>query len=226
MKKSEYLKNCWKHFKTICIHKWWVFYYSWYFGIPIRGFFHDFSKFHPVEFFESAKFFKGDSSPINEAKKIQGISFAWQHHKGRNPHHYEYWTDCYDSGTVPRIMPWKYVIEMVCDYLAAGRTYNDYKKTEKFTLQKELDWWNAHKDERCMHPFTKKLVSAIFETITENGLRMFSRYDRPLDKWFMSTTHWLYVLREAQFSLYDYYQKDQVAYDNLPKNETNEDKGL
>ena len=130
-------KNYWLHFKNTCKHKWWVFYYSWYFGIPIRGFMHDWSKFTPIEFFESARFFKGDSSPINEAKKVQNISFAWQHHKGRNPHHYEYWTDCYDTGTVARLMPYKYVIEMVCDYLAAGRTYNDYRKKEKFTLQKE-----------------------------------------------------------------------------------------
>ena len=56
-------KNCWLHFKNTCKHKWWVFYYSWFFGIPWRGFMHDWSKFSPTEFIESVKFFKGDSSP-------------------------------------------------------------------------------------------------------------------------------------------------------------------
>lgn len=205
-------KNCWLHFKNTCKHKWWVFYYSWFFGIPWRGFMHDWSKFSPVEFFESVKFFKGDSSPINEAKKIQGISFAWHHHKAHNPHHYEYWTDCYDTGTVARIMPWKCVLELVCDYLAAGRTYNDFKKEEKFTLQKELDWWNNCKDGKCIHPLTKKLISAILEMIVKNGLRMFTHHDRATDQWFWSTTRQLYILKESWFSLYNFYQKNQTEY--------------
>jgi hypothetical protein len=206
------LKNYWLHFKNTCKHKWWVFYYSWYFGIPIRGFFHDFSKFHPVEFFESARFFKGDSSPINEAKRINGISFAWQHHKACNPHHYEYWTDCYDTGTVPRIMPWKYVLELVCDYLAAGRTYNDYNKTEKFTLKKELDWWNNCKDGKCIHPLTKKLISAILENIACHGLHMFTKCSDNLNNAEISTRTLIKVLKEIDFNYYDYFQKHQVEY--------------
>jgi len=162
----KFLKNCILHFKKVCIHKWWVFYYSCYLGIPFRGFFHDFSKFSPVEFFESAKFFVGTSSPINEAKKIQGLSYAWQHHKGRNPHHYEYWTDKYDDGTVALKMPFKYVLELVADYFAAGKTYN----SPGFSFEQEYKWWQEHKDEKFMHPETKKLVSAIFELIKDNGL--------------------------------------------------------
>lgn len=207
----NWFKRCWLHFKNICIHKWWVFFYSCYFYIPIRGFFHDWSKFTPVEFFESVKFFKGDSSPINEAKKVNGISFAWQHHKGRNPHHYEYWTDCYDTGTVARQMPWKYVIELVCDYLAAGRTYNDYNKTEKFTFQKELDWWNKTKDSKCMHEETKQAVSKILEMLSEHGLRMFDGKDNfgNID---FSTHRRLYILKEGCFSFYDYHQRHQNCW--------------
>lgn len=163
------LRKCWKHFKLICIHKWWVFYYSRYLGMPVRGFFHDFSKFSPIEFFESARYYTGTSSPINEAKKIQGISFAWQHHKGRNPHHYEYWTDKYEEGTIPLKMPIKYVLELVCDYLAAGRTYNP---DDSFTTKKELEWWNGHKNKKIIHPETKQLISAIFELIVERGLSL------------------------------------------------------
>lgn len=161
------IKNCWSHFKLICIHKWWVYYYSRYFGIRWQGFWHDMSKFSPTEFFESVKFYTGVSSPINEAKRIQGISYAWQHHKGRNPHHYEYWTDCYDTGTVARKMPFKYVLELVCDYLAACRAYNKCSSDE--LMKKELEWWNKTKDEKCMHPETKRLVSAIFDLLDRRG---------------------------------------------------------
>lgn len=163
----KWFEKCWKHFKLVCTHKWWVFYYSRYFGIRWQGFWHDMSKFSPTEFFESAKFYTGTSSPINEAKRIQGISYAWQHHKGRNPHHYEYWTDCYDTGTVARKMPFKYVLELVCDYLAACRAYNNYSGKEFF--EKELKWWSVEKEKRLIHPETKKLISAIFELIDKYG---------------------------------------------------------
>ena len=127
------------------------------------------SKFSPIEFFESAKFYKGDSSPINAAKKVQGISYAWQHHKGRNPHHYEYWLDNFDKdlgGIVARKMPLKYVLELVCDYLSAGCTYNP----KGFTYKGELEWWNKNKDNRMIHPETKELITAIFELIAESQM--------------------------------------------------------
>ena len=49
---------------------------------------------------------------------------AWFHHRGNNPHHYEYWVDNFDNyynneGLTLIKMPYKYVLEMLCDYLAA-----------------------------------------------------------------------------------------------------------
>ena len=134
----NYFKNALGHLKTVLIHKFWVFKYAKQIGIPYRGLLHDLSKFSWVEFSESVKFYQGGkSSPINAAKKEQGYSLAWQHHKGRNPHHYEYWTDKYDSGTIALKMPFKYVVEMIADYLGAGRAYQG----ESFTLTGEYDWW-------------------------------------------------------------------------------------
>ena len=71
-----------KHFKTICIHKFWVFHYCRKAGIPFKGLVHDLSKFSPVEFFESVKYFQGDRSPIDACKAENGWSKAWMHHKG------------------------------------------------------------------------------------------------------------------------------------------------
>ena len=49
------MKAFFGHIKNILVHKWWVFYYAYKFGIPWRGFMHDWSKFHPIEFWESVK---------------------------------------------------------------------------------------------------------------------------------------------------------------------------
>ena len=152
------MRNIFGHLKTILIHKWWVFYYCCKFGIPLQGITHDLSKFSPTEFLESIKFYQGGkSSPIPAAKKTQGYSLAWQHHKGRNKHHYEYWTDNYDSGTTCIKMPYKYVLELVADYLAAGRTY----RGKDFTFVDEYEWWMKCKDYRKIHKDTKQLITKI-----------------------------------------------------------------
>ena len=47
------IKNAIKHFKKICIHKYWVFHYCKMTGITRQGIKHDMSKFSPIEFWES-----------------------------------------------------------------------------------------------------------------------------------------------------------------------------
>lgn len=152
------INNIVGHLKTIIVHKFWVFYYSCKLGIPVQGFLHDLSKFSPIEFWESVKYYQeGKRSPINACKEDKGYSLAWQHHKGRNKHHYEYWTDNYDIGTTCIKIPYKYVLELVCDYLAAGRTY----KGKYFTFLDEYNWWLTHKDIKKIHAESKNLITNI-----------------------------------------------------------------
>ena len=113
------LKISFLHFKIICEHKSWVSYYCNIAGLSKwQAFKHDLSKFSYTEFSESVKYYSGDKSPIENAKEIKGYSLAWQHHKGRNPHHYEYWMDNFDIGTTPIRMPYKYAVEMICVFPA------------------------------------------------------------------------------------------------------------
>lgn len=150
------MKKFFGHLKTINTHKWWVFYYATKAGIPLRGLVHDMSKFSPTEFFESVKYWNGKSSPIDASKKENGWSKAWQHHKGRNKHHYEYWQDDFDHGGKPLCMPYKETVEMLCDFLAAGRAYNG----KDFTYQGELDWWkNKKKLPLAMHPAQQHFIT-------------------------------------------------------------------
>ena len=147
-----------KHFKKICVHKWWVFYYCCKCGLLWQGIKHDMSKFSPTEFFESVKYYTGTSSPIDACKYVNGYSLAWQHHKGRNPHHYEHWTDNYDKGTTCIKMPFKYATEMFCDYVSAGRAYMG----KNFTWDSELKWWENKKEIAKMHPMTMEYINRLF----------------------------------------------------------------
>lgn len=101
-----------KHFKTITKHKFYVMKFCFKCGKYKRGLLHDLSKFGPTEFFSSAKYFQGTSSPIDAEKREKGYSLAWQHHKGHNPHHWEYWID--NIGTYKNTackIPYDYVID-------------------------------------------------------------------------------------------------------------------
>lgn len=159
------IANAWKHFKTICKHKYWVGYYCFKAGIPWRGIKHDLSKFSPTEFWESVKYYQGTSSPIDACKKANGWSKAWLHHKGRNDHHYEYWQDNFDKGGEALLMPKECVIELICDYLGAGRAYMG----ANFTYKKEYQWWLEKKSESlAMHPKIKEFIDCVLQTCCTN----------------------------------------------------------
>jgi len=164
--------NIFKHFKKVCVHKYWVFYYCWKMGIPLQGLFHDMSKFSSVEFWEGVKYYQGNSSPIDACKKENGWSKAWMHHKGRNKHHYEYWQDNFDDGGIAIEMPLKYKKEMLCDFLGAGRAY--YGKD--FTYEKEYMWWkNRMSKPMAMHVNDKNFINTWMLKIMNEDNNAFNR---------------------------------------------------
>ena len=154
----NYLKKFFGHLKTVLTHKRWVFYYTSRLGYGWRGNVHDLSMFSPVEFFEGVKYWTGNRSPILSAKDDRGFSMAWLHHKGRNKHHYEYWVDKFDEGGIPVKIPFKYVIEMVCDWLSAYRTYSG---TGEFLFRKEYEWWCSKQNSLVLQKETKWLIYKI-----------------------------------------------------------------
>ena len=152
------------HLKTVLKHKYWVWYYMSKCGFKWGwlGLWHDMSKFSPTEFFESVKYYSGTRSPIDACKEENGISMAWMHHKGRNPHHYEYWMDNFDKGGEAKQMPWRYKVEMICDYLGAARAYMG----KNFSYAAELKWWNNKtKQPRRQHFNDMVFVGRILEQL-------------------------------------------------------------
>lgn len=156
-----------KHFKKILEHKWNVLYFCHLCGITWQGIVHDMSKFSPTEFFESVKYYSGTKSPIPVCKELNGYSLAWQHHKGRNPHHNVYWTDNFDKGTTAIKMPKKYAIELICDYLGAGKAYNKgISMNDLFKVEYRL--WMDRKDTEFMHPQTRAFVTEVIQMLYDN----------------------------------------------------------
>lgn len=164
------IENTVKHLKNVIKHKKWVFHYACKAGIPIQGAMHDLSKFHPTELIESIMYYKDGVSPLKESKKANGYSKAKLHHCHVNKHHYEYWQDNYDNGCEPLIMPYNYTLELICDYLAAARTYiND---NDNIDYKKEYEWFMEHKYNNkniSMHPAMLEFIKQVFEQMAKDN---------------------------------------------------------
>ena len=168
------MKKYIKHFITITKHRYYVRKFCFKCGFYKRGLLHDLSKYGLTEFFSSARYFQGTSSPIDAEKREKGYSLAWQHHKGHNPHHWEYWID--NIGTyknTPIKIPYEYVIEMICDWLGAGIVYSKQKVDYDKPYSEPLEYYNKCKKERIFHPETQSLIECFLRYIKSNGINYF-----------------------------------------------------
>lgn len=148
-----------KLLRRVIIHKFWVAYYCFQLGLYWQGITHDLSKFSITEIKGALKYWNDSKSSLAYEKELKGYSATFLHHRGRNPHHYEYWIHSLDEGGVPAEMPRKYVLELICDYLAACRTYGGDPKHE-------FSWWVVHSPKMKIHPKTKEFIENIFFYIT------------------------------------------------------------
>jgi len=96
------------------------------------------------------------------------------HHKGRNKHHYEYWTDLslqtrkYESVQMPR----KYLVEMIMDRRAACMTYEG----EKYTPGSALRYYLNSKERYLMHPNTQMELEFLLTMLRDEGEEATFRY--------------------------------------------------
>ncbi len=128
---------------------------------------HDLSKYSLVEFIPGVKYYQGTRSPNEKERELFGYSSAWLHHKGRNRHHWEYWND-YNPLTAkiePVEMPSVFVIEMLCDRVAASTIY----KGKDYSRQDALEYFQKRRDHYGMHPNTAKKLEFLLKMVAENG---------------------------------------------------------
>lgn len=159
--------HAWKHFKTITKHRILVCRHCFRVGLYWRGLTHDLSKYSPTEFWRGAKYYQGTRSPNAREREIIGYSKAWMHHKGRNRHHYEYWTDLnlktHQYESFP--MPTEFLIEMVMDRIAASKTYLG----ERYTDAASLDYLRTARDYQWMHPETHRKLEYLLTMLANEG---------------------------------------------------------
>lgn len=171
-----------KHFLTITRHRHKVIAHCFRAGIPLRGLLHDLSKYTPTEFIPGARYYLGNRSPNEGEREDYGYSKAWMHHKGRNRHHFEYWTDY--SPVTKRMegvkMPTKFLIEMFCDRVAASKIYNG----DKYTDSTALEYFLRGRDRRgaLIHPETSDELEKLLRMLSEKGERETFKYIRKLRK--------------------------------------------
>ena len=157
-----------KHLKTITHHHNLVMVNCFRCGLYWQGLTHDLSKLSPIEFWSGAKYYQGDRSPNNAQREAIGYTAAWLHHKGRNRHHLEYWIDYSTDEKSPMTgmrMPEKYVAEMVCDRIAASKTY----LKDKYTDASPWEYYAAGKDQLMLHPETRRMLEACLTILKDEG---------------------------------------------------------
>ena len=166
--------NAWKHFKTITKHKLLVMDGCFKVGLYKQGLLHDLSKYSPTEFLIGIRYYQGNRSPNAAERDDKGYSEAWMHHKGRNKHHYEYWSDMnrqtkrYESVPMPR----KYLVEMVMDRRAACMTYQG----KAYTSASALNYYLNSKERYLMHPSTQQELEYILTMLRDAGEEETFRY--------------------------------------------------
>ena len=158
----------WAHLRTIGRHRALVRKYCFRLGLYWQGLTHDLSKYAPVEFWAGVRYYQGDHSPNDAQRRQDGYSASWLHHKGRNRHHFEYWTDYSPSGEgIAGVeMPKKYVAEMFCDRLAASKVY----RGKDFAPGDPYQFYLRGKDRRLLiHPATAALLETMLVTLRDQG---------------------------------------------------------
>lgn len=114
---------------------------------------HDQSKWSIFEFPGYAQHFKGGGDP-------DGFAAAWLHHIHYNPHHWQHWI--FPDGYTPKgskveggvvEMTGIYVLEMVADWMGAGRAY-----TGSWDM---ADWLSENMPRIKVHSATAKYLVSI-----------------------------------------------------------------
>lgn len=159
-------KNIRGHLHTINAHKLKVMELCFACGLYRQGLLHDLSKYTPQELRTGFRYYQGYRSPINAQKEQEGYSMSWLHHKGKNPHHWEYWLDNGPNGVHAVAMPFNYVVEMFCDRVAATMIY----EKEDYTDASALKYYLLNQEHVMIHPDTERQIIAMLRHLRIFGL--------------------------------------------------------
>lgn len=118
---------------------------------------HDASKSELDEYFAYDAYFYGGNRSY---QVVQNFNIAWLLHIHRNHHHWQFWilhNDDPDEGMVILDMPYKYILEMICDWWS----FSFYKGD----LREIFGWYDERKDYIKLSDKTRKIVDSILDKI-------------------------------------------------------------
>jgi len=159
-----YLKYLWYVIK----HKWFVMIECFKVGLFWRGIMHDLSKLLPSEFIPYARFFYGAKKQRRDDGGYykptdtgdSDFDFAWLLHQKRNRHHWQWWILPEDDGGTKVIqIDYKYVEEMICDWVGAGKAQG-YKSPKNDKYLETRNWYHKNKGNMVLHPKTREYIEA------------------------------------------------------------------
>ena len=157
-----------KYLHYLFRHKYYVAIECFKYGLYWRGIIHDWSKFLPSEFFPYIQSFYGEfqpecpvySGPVDWQKKqylektSKNFDRAWIHHQHLNKHHFQHWILREDSGQNKILeMPYKYAIEMFCDWVGAGIAITGKRDI--------VEWYEKNKEVILLHENTRNFVEKL-----------------------------------------------------------------
>ena len=163
MNKIEKVKG---HLTTIHQHKMEVTKLCFRCGLVKQGILHDLSKYTPAELKTGFRYYQGFRSPIDAQKEQEGYSYSWLQHKGKNPHHWEFWLDNSPNGIIAQPMPFNYVAEMFCDRVAASMIY----QKDQYRDDSALNYYLKGKDHMLIHEQTARDLEYLLHYLAEHGL--------------------------------------------------------
>lgn len=83
--------------------------------------------------------------------------------------------DNFELGTTPVIMPYKDALEMICDFMGAGRAYEG----KSWNFESLFKWWAKKKQRAIIHPVTAQFVDTIlYKCYIENNYSYLSNKKR------------------------------------------------
>ena len=159
----------WKYLKYLLRHKWFVMIECFKVGLVWRGLKHDLSKFRPCEFIPYAKFFYGDHSPKRDSTGYykptdtgdKAFDFAWLLHQKINDHHWQWWVLPEDDGGTKLLeMSENAMLEMVCDWVGAGKAQGFQSLSDDIYKETRI-WYNKNKSKIQLNPNTRSAIERI-----------------------------------------------------------------
>lgn len=162
------------HLKTVMKHRREVRKLCFKCGLYWQGLTHDLSKYSPIEFINGVRFFTGTKSPHSGEREKYGYSKAWLHHKAHNKHHREYWQDRHGDKVIAIDMPRKYLVEMICDRVAACKIY----LKGNYTNDAPWNYYNSHRDDNQFSANTRQDLVYFLQMLRDEGEEYLFEYLR------------------------------------------------